>query len=94
MAKLARRLNLTVRWSIPQAGGRSEVFIRDIDMVSQADLLLAVFSEGNEMQGGTGHLVEKAQDFGTPTYAYTFFVDLQRVGEEDPEDRWSSAVPA
>jgi hypothetical protein len=91
---MCHRLGIRVLWAIPAAGGRSEVFIRDVDMVSKSDLLIVFFDEDRVMQGGTGHLIEKAQDFEVPAYAYVYADgSIERVGEADPENRWASAVP-
>ena len=71
-------------------------FFRDIEMVSKADLVLCIFHEGQPMEGGTAHVVEKAQDKRVPVYAYTSDDDGRwtRLGEWDPDDAWGSSVPS
>ena len=86
-----------VAWFTPDPGGRERVFFRDIEMVAKADVVICVFPEGDPMGGGTGHVVEKAQDKGVPVYAYTSATDQPqswtRLGEWDPEDSWAAFVP-
>jgi len=89
-------LNVPVRWFTPEPGGRDMVFHRDIEMVAAADLVIAVFHEDTPMDGGTAHVVEKAQDKRVPVYAYTCASDdrsWHRLGEWDPDDAWSNRVP-
>lgn len=93
MAELARTAGWNIEWRVPAPGGRMEVFYRDVDMVSKADLVIAVFSRRRAMEGGTGHVVEKAIDHRVAAYAYTFDgTDLERIGEYDPDDTWSRAL--
>lgn len=89
-------LNIPVSWYVPAPGGRDMVFYRDIDMVGDADLVICVFDARSPMEGGTAHVVEKAQDKHVPVYAYTCEPDdrvWQRLGEWDPDDAWGSRVP-
>jgi hypothetical protein len=75
----------------PEPGGRDMVFHRDIEMVSKADLVVCVFAADAPMEGGTAHIVDKAQDQLVPVYSYTYDADsgrLHRLGEWDPEDSW------
>ena len=54
-------------------------------MVANADLVLAFFPVGEEMTGGTGHVVEAALAREVPCQAYA--VDekgrIERIGEID-----------
>jgi nucleoside 2-deoxyribosyltransferase len=97
LASAATIMGWTVEWFQPEPGGRDQVFHRDIDMVSKADVVLCVFDHDKPMDGGTGHVVEKAQDRGVPVYAYTAERDESwiwtRLGEWDPEDAWANRVP-
>jgi hypothetical protein len=83
-----------VDWYRPDpALGREGTYLRDVHMVRKSDLVLAFF-EGVEMTGGTGHVVEKAQDQGVPVYAYGFDgTRWHRIGEHDPDHVWSDEVP-
>lgn len=90
-------LGVPVELYRPKDGGRDMVFYRDIDMVSDADLVVCIFHEDAPMEGGTAHVVEKAQDRRVPVYTYTFdsaTSELVRLGEWDPDDAWGSKVPA
>lgn len=58
-----------VEWRQPEPGGRHMVYYRDIEMVGSSDLVLAFF-DGEEMSGGTEHVVEKAIDQRVPVYSY------------------------
>jgi hypothetical protein len=51
-------------------GPRASNFKRDYELVSGADLVLAFFSEGSDMGGGTGHVVKAAIDREVAVEAY------------------------
>jgi hypothetical protein len=89
LAAECREIGVPIEWRIPAPGGRDEVFFRDLDMVTKADLVLAVFSPERAMEGGTAHVIEKAIDLRVPAYAFTFDGSLERVGEFDPDETWS-----
>jgi hypothetical protein len=100
VAMSAKLLDWPVRWYIPEPGGRDQVFYRDIEMVRDADVVLAFFANGAVMEGGTAHVVEKAQDARVPVYAYEWEVEyggdnghFVRVGEHDPDNTWVRRVP-
>ena len=96
LALQAKLMDWKVEWYVPQPGGRDRVFYRDIDMVAKADVVLCVFPRNAPMEGGTSHVVEKAQDRGVPVYAYTFDPingHWERLGEWDPHDSWAHKVP-
>lgn len=87
VSTLAASLGLEVRWCVPAPGGRSLVFLRDVEMVQAADEVIAFFPEGEEMTGGTAHVVEKALDQKRPVRAYAIQAGAIRlVGSED----WST----
>jgi hypothetical protein len=91
MAKLAlTHLWLDVRWMRPDPEqGRSAVFLRDVEMVKEADLVLA-FLSSDTMTGGTGHVVEKAMELDIPVYAYGLSSgQFVRIGEYDPHEAWT-----
>lgn len=54
----------------PTPGGRAEVFQRDYRLVEAADQVIAIFSHGRALEGGTGHVVHAAMQKGTPVIAY------------------------
>lgn len=87
-------LHLRVEWRIPnpeETPGRASVFVRDIEMVEHADLLLAFFLKEDWMSSssGTTHLVEKALESDTAVYAYKVDGDVvDLVGEHDPDGGW------
>jgi len=85
---LCLNLHLDVEWCIPDEGGREAVFLRDVEMVRQADAVVAFFSPDLMMAGGTGHVVEKAMDADRAVYAYSV-LDQHRVdwvGGNEPDD--------
>lgn len=88
VAVAATKLGVTVRWWSPGPGGRKATFVRDVEMVAAADRVVAYFAENLEMEGGTGHVVEKAQDQNKPCRAYAI-VDgsLKWIGGHDSEDQ-------
>lgn len=81
-------------WIVPDVKeGKSANWIRDVDMVGRCDCVLAFF-EGEEMGGGTYHLVEKAMDQRVPVYSYGVVSGrFIRIGEHDPDDMWSRLAP-
>lgn len=101
VASLCDALNIPVEWHAPEptllSPGRVSVYIRDIDMVSKADLVLLFFTNDDTISGysGTAHLMDKALDQNVPMYAYSVAEDgyVSRVGEHDPENAFGEMVP-
>ena len=95
MAEIAVGLWMGVEWVAPDPeGGRGATFLRDVDMVTRADVVLCFFG-GLEMSGGTAHVVEAATDKETPVYAWGFDgLQFSRIGEHDPDDLWGGSVPS
>lgn len=93
MAKLGSSLWMDIEWVKPDPGsGRAGTFIRDVELVRMADLVLCFFS-GTEISGGTAHVVEKAIDLEVPVYAYGFDGStFHRIGEHDPDNRWGDVL--
>jgi hypothetical protein len=84
VALLAQAMGFEVTWHAPAPGGRAMVFLRDVEMVTKSDQVIAFFSEKDVMSGGTGHVVEKALDQQRPVRAYAIMGDqLRLVGSED-----------
>lgn len=81
----------------PATPGRASVYLRDIEMISKADLILLFFTPDEAVEGysGTAHLMEKALDADRPVYAYAVADDgtVSRVGEYDPENIFINRVP-
>lgn len=98
--ELCQLLQLPVRWCEPQitekVWGRGSVFVRDLDMVHEADLVLAFVDAGADEYSGTAHLLDKAIEADRPVYGY--HVDAlgvaTRWGENDPNEEWIDLVPA
>jgi hypothetical protein len=93
---ICQPLDIPIEFYAPSPGGRDEVYYRDIEMVSKADLVICIFSAHQPMEGGTAHVVEKAQDRQVPVYAYTYDDEngtWDRLGEWDPADAWTHNVP-
>ena len=94
VARVCALMGYDVRWFVPEPGGRDMNYYRDIEMVGEADVCIAVFDAAEPMEGGTAHVVEKAQDARVPVYAYSWDgLDYKRVGEFDPDDAWARVVP-
>lgn len=88
-------LDIPVTLFQPEPGGRDMVFHRDIEMVGKADLVVCIFPDDAPMEGGTAHVVDKAQDQRVPVYSYTYDAangTLHRLGEWDPEDSWGKRL--
>lgn len=87
VAALGGSMGHTVTEYVPEPGGRSQVFLRDVEMVRDADEVVAFFADGDEMSGGTGHVVDKAIDQQRPVRAYA--VEPTRLRLIAAED-WST----
>lgn len=87
VSALANSLGHEVTEYTPDPGGRSQVFLRDVELVRDADEIIALFPDGDEMSGGTGHVVDKAIDQKRPVRAYAVeAMGLRLIGAED----WSA----
>jgi hypothetical protein len=60
VAEICSHNDYPVVWHSPLPGGRGAVYVRDYEMVEASDTVIAFFSEGNIMTGGTGHVVDAA----------------------------------
>jgi hypothetical protein len=87
---------LRVEWVRPDLSDPDETgrnWIRDVEMVGRCDCVLAFF-RGDEMGGGTYHVVEKAMDQRVPVYSYGVVGGrFVRIGEHDPDDMWGRLAP-
>ena len=99
---LASILHLDVEWFAPaptdRFPGRSSVFLRDIEMVRKADLVILFVTpeEVEAVYAGTMHLLDKAMDENRPVYAYSVDHEgkVSRVGEYDPEHWYADIAPS
>ena len=66
-----------------QTMAHEKAFDRDVRMVKGADKVIAFFTEGSPMHGGTGHVVEVALRMDKPVEAYAISEagELRSVGE-------------
>ncbi len=62
-----------------RGGQREENYRRDVDMVAASAFVIALFHPERVMEGGTGHVVEKALDQGKPVTCYTLGVNGQLI---------------
>lgn len=101
VAELCDFLQLEVAWCEPKLDekvtGRGAVFVRDMNMAADADLVLA-FIDVNAPDyetSGTAHLMEKAFEADRPVYGYHVDEDgtAERWGENDPDGVWVDRVP-
>ena len=85
VAKIAAALGVEVVWCRPTGNDKGNTYLRDIDMVSQADFVIAFFTT-EAMDGGTGHVVEAAMSKSIPVEGWWIDSDGQavRIGEYDP----------
>lgn len=70
VAEICYHNGYPVVWHQPEPGGRGAVFVRDYHMVESCDSVIAFFSEGNIMAGGTGHVVDAALAKEIPVAAW------------------------
>lgn len=88
VAAMMVNLGLPFKWMRPEPGGRAAVYNRDVTMVGKSDLVLAFFA-GDQMSGGTEHVVEKAMDQWVPVYSYGVRDDRHvLIGSFDPHGTW------
>lgn len=70
VAEIAPELGRVVfRWRA-ETNKRESIYKRDYDMVQAATSVLAFFAPDQEMEGGTGHVVQAALNKGTSVEAY------------------------
>jgi hypothetical protein len=67
----------------PSRGG---AFVRDLKLIADADKIIAIFAPDRVMEGGTGHIVNKALDERKEVEAYTIddTGELVLVGGNNP----------
>ena len=102
VSDLCRFLSIPVEWRVPEITdrvfGRASVYVRDFDMVAEADLTLVFISAERDPgeYSGTEHLLDKAIELDKPVYAYVVDNDgtVTRYGENDPEDQFADLVPS
>jgi len=95
-------LHIIWEWHLPEPTdknpGRVSVFIRDIEMIDKADLVLLFITPEDAESGysGTMHLMDKALDVGRPVYAYSVAEDgkVKLVGDYDPDHLYANLVPS
>jgi len=85
-------LKIPVKWCEPSKDvvGRGSVYLRDVAMVRDSDVVLAflVGSDADEGNSGTWHVVQKAIEVDRPVYAFRVVGDtVERVGEIDIEQK-------
>jgi hypothetical protein len=96
IAAYCRYKDVRFKWAKPQPDednpGRVSVYVRDMDMVAEADSALLFFSRGDAVSGnsGTYHLLEKALDADIKVDAFTVAYDMsvgkmiaERLGASD-----------
>lgn len=71
----------TRRWK--GEGGASN-YIRDVDMVKQADIVYAFFDADHVGEGGTQHVIDKSLDQHKRTLSYIWDGHLVLIGSADP----------
>lgn len=87
VSSLASSLEFEVEWCVPGVGGRSAVFLRDVEMVQKADEVLCFFPPEHIMEGGTGHIVEKAMDQDKIVRAYALSSEgLRWIGGSESKE--------
>lgn len=70
VAKLGPDLGRVITRFQPPSNKREDVYRRDWRMVQNARQVLAMFAPDQEMEGGTGHVVQAALGKGIPVEAY------------------------
>ena len=85
VAKLAVPLGVEVIWCRPEGSDKGNTYIRDVEMVRKADFVICYFTT-DQMDGGTGHVVEAAMAANVPVEGWWIESDgsAQRIGEYNP----------
>ena len=85
VSKLAATLGVEVIWCRPEGSEKGNTYIRDLDMVRKADFAIGYFAT-DQMDGGTGHVVEAAMSCNVPVEGWWIASDgsATRIGEYDP----------
>jgi hypothetical protein len=85
VAKLAVPLGVEVIWCRPEGSDKGNTFIRDLEMVRKADFVICYFTT-DQMDGGTGHVVEAAMNSQVPVEGWWIESDgtAVRIGEYNP----------
>jgi hypothetical protein len=94
IAEAATVMGFTVRrWK--GEGGASN-YIRDVEMVKQANVVYAFFGVDSVGEGGTQHVIDKSLDQHKRTYSYVWDGRLVLVGSSDGSEGESdvAAEPA
>lgn len=85
IAEAARTMGFSVRTWVGEGGASN--YIRDVDMVREADVVYAFFEADHVGEGGTQHVIDKALDQRKAVISYVFDRGLVIVGSYDGEDR-------
>lgn len=72
VSDLCPPLGLAVEWFQPERGGRNKVYSRDVDMVTSADKVIAYFAGHENLESGTGHVMEVGIQSELPVMAYVW----------------------
>lgn len=95
-AELCDTLGIRYEWRKPDPGGRASVYNRDVSMVRSADHVVTYFDPATPMQGGTGHIIDRAIEEEVTCEAWavcppeagssTWSGDLVRIGEVEVDE--------
>ncbi len=71
----------------PQGAGRESVYERDYQLAERSSRVYAYFAPGQEMEGGTGHVVKAALDRGIDVEAFRLDNEgnVELLGSEERE---------
>ena len=85
VAGLCDVLSIEHEWVKPEGSDRSQVYLRDLDMVRRSDYVIAFFSSP-AMEGGTSHVVDAALSQGIAVESLWVKEngEVERIGEYDP----------
>lgn len=70
--ELCASLGIPVEWHRPEPGGREKVMLRNIELATGADGMIAYVHRDEQIGSGTAHLLDVALESDIPVTAWTW----------------------
>ena len=72
VSEVCESLGIPIEWWFPEGRGREATYKRDVDMVRDAVMVVGYFDSETVMEGGTGHVLERAIADEIPCQAWVW----------------------